>query len=156
MSETENTASISRRHLMAGAGAVATAMAVGQAQASSSDAHGHHGGAALNKGLLAAMANCVSMGQVCIHHCIEAYKGGDLELADCLAAVQQMLPACAAGAQLTALDSPFLKDYLKPSLLICEACEKECRKHADKHPECKACAEACKTCIEESKKALAA
>ncbi len=44
MSETENTASISRRHLMAGAGAVATAMAVGQAQASSSDAHGHHGG----------------------------------------------------------------------------------------------------------------
>jgi hypothetical protein len=29
---------------------------------------------------------------------------------------------------------------------LCEECEKECRKHADKHVQCKECGEACAEC----------
>ena len=41
------------------------------------------------------------------------------------------------------------------ALDACVACEKECRKHADKHAECRACAQSCVTCIEQCRKAAA-
>ena len=52
------------------------------------------------------MADCVNKGQIFSHHCIESYKAGDLELADCLDTVQQMLATCGAGVQSAVLIMP--------------------------------------------------
>jgi len=38
---------------------------------------------------------------------------------------------------------------------VCEACEKECRKHEMKHAECKACADSCAACLKECQKIAA-
>lgn len=95
-------------------------------------------------------------GELCIRHCVRSMKAGDTSLADCLAAVPEMLATCTAAGTLTALQSRRLKDMLKVSLQVCETSEAECRKHAEKHPECKACAEACVACMKETRAALAA
>ena len=148
---------VNRRDMIVASGALAAAASAGSQVLAAGDAdHAHHHFAkGLNQPLLAAMSQSVQAGQVCLHHCVESMKAGDTTLAKCLAAVQDMVAVCTAGGALTAFQSPFLKDLLKVSLQVCEACEAECRKHAQTHPECKACGEACVACITATRSALA-
>lgn len=101
-----------------------------------------------NKKLVDAASDCVKAGQACLVHCMEAFATGDTSLVACARLVDQMLSVCGTLQKLAAAGSPRLPDMAKVALAICDDCEKECRKHADHHATCKACAEACKTCGE--------
>lgn len=106
-----------------------------------------------NKKLVEAASDCVKAGQACIAHCMEAFAAGDTSLVACARIVDQMLSVCGTLQKLASTGSPRLADMAKVALAICDDCEKECRKHADHHATCKACAEACKACAEACKTA---
>jgi hypothetical protein len=54
-----------------------------------------------------------------------------------------MLPICKAFSYQVAANSPYVKTLSVVCRQACKDCEAECRKHEDKHVECKECAEAC-------------
>ncbi|MGH8646962.1 MAG: hypothetical protein ACREV4_03055 [Gammaproteobacteria bacterium] len=64
-----------------------------------------------------------------------------------------MIAACAALSHLSASKSAHTQVFANACALVCEDCEKECRKHAEKHQACADCAEACLALIAEAKKA---
>ena len=61
-------------------------------------------------------------------------------------------PGCEAAAlqQLAAGESKYLPQLARVAMDACKQCEDECKK-TDKHPECKACGEACAACYKECK-----
>ena len=155
-----------RRAVLVGAAALATAAAARVALAADEGAHAGHAGhgdpkyteAVRNKKhrkLAAAAHECVETGQLCISHCMETFVAGDTTMADCAFAVQQMMPVCAATAELAAYDSKHLRPLLQACIGVCEDCEKACREHEEHQPECKACADACAELVRIAKQTLA-
>jgi Cys-rich four helix bundle protein (predicted Tat secretion target) len=115
----------------------------------------HHAGDPIHAALLAAVADCVRTGQVCIDHCLQLFAQGDNSTAACARSVSQVVPACQALEQLAALDSRYLPRYARVVLDMCKDCEEECRKHEKEHGACKACADACAACARECQKVAA-
>jgi Cys-rich four helix bundle protein (predicted Tat secretion target) len=88
-------------------------------------------------------SNCVKAGLVYSDHCLQAFAAGDTSLAAYARAVDQMLGLCGTLSKLASLSSSYLPEMAKVALIGCQDCETECRKHAERHAPCKACAEAC-------------
>lgn len=151
-------ASQERRELLRGVLAVTAAVASSAILAE--DSEHHHAPAAnanevKNQTLIDAALSCVKNGQLCSAHCIDLIKSGDTSTAQCLAAVTQMLTMCNALLSLSASQSKYLPALAKICMEVCEDCEKECRKHEEKHAACKACADSCANCVKECKKVTA-
>ena len=100
----------------------------------------------VNGKLIDAASDCIKAGQACIAHCMASFAAGDTSLVACARIVDQMLSVCGTLQKLASAGSPRLADMARVALAICDDCEAECRKHADHHATCKACAEACKAC----------
>ena len=149
----ETVTDISRRKLLAGAVAATATVATGSVFASSN--HKHHLGTKLNTKLIDAALDYVKKGEACSNHCIELVKRDDNSIADCLDAVTEMLPMCETLSKLASSQSKHLYEFAKVCIAVCEDCEKECKVHQKKHPECKACMESCAACIKECKKIAA-
>jgi Cys-rich four helix bundle protein (predicted Tat secretion target) len=144
-------ASQGRRDVLLGAAAAATTLAAGTVFAATEHHHKMDG----NPGLVDAALDCVKKSQACNAHCIELVKSGDTSIADCMKSVSETLAACTALSQLASSHSAHLPAFAKVCISICSDCEKECRKHEDKHAECKACADSCRNCIDACKKVAA-
>ena len=145
---------MNRRDVFAGTGAILmTAMASCAAAQEATHDHSHMHGSPLT-GLLAATSDCVAKGQACIAHCLVLLADGDKVMADCAKSVSQTIALCQALESLAAQQSSLVPALAKVTLEACQACEKECRKHENKHAECKACAESCFACIKECKAVL--
>ena len=145
-----------RRDLLLGAGAVAAALVSQSAQSADDHSqHAHHQAGPANKALLAAAADCVRTGQVCIDHCLELFAEGDKSTAACARSVNQLVPVCEALQELAALNSKYLARYARVALDMCKDCEDECRKHEKEHQACKDCADACAACAKECQKIAA-
>ena len=157
----ENTVSISRREALKGIGLITAAAATGfsmEALAESKDQSHKHHTSTIDQGrqrVLDHAMDCIKKGEICNQHCIELFKAGDTSVADCADSVQEMLASCTAMSKLAAYDSKHLKALMKVCIGVCEDCEKECRKHENKHAECKACANSCADCIKVCKDYLA-
>ncbi len=130
-----------------------TALAHGEHDHGGHD-HGGHGSAAVAP-LFDAATACVKTGQVCLNHCLAAFAANDVSLAACARLTDQMLSICGTLAKLASTSSPYLPAMAKVALAACQDCEAECKKHANKHESCKACAEACAACAAECKKITA-
>ena len=137
-----------RREVIAVGATLLTVPAAALAQ-SSHTAHAQGGT------LLQTSSECVKAGLVCIDHCLQAFAAGDSSLAACARSSDQMVSLCGTLAKLASVRSSFLPAMAKVALAGCQDCEMECRKHADKHPVCKTCAEACAACAAECKKMIA-
>jgi len=140
-----------RRELLVGAAAVAmgTVGSVAQAAESSPVTHAHHSATINPYERFAYEARlCTVAGDSCVRHCLETIKMGDISLVDCLRKVSEMIPACDATATLAGLGSRHAPEYMALCRTLCEECEKECLKHKE-HPECFACAKACKKTVRE-------
>lgn len=137
-----------RRSFLLGAAASGTALMAGGGLTRVAQATTH-----THSGLLSAAEGCVSKGHTCLNHCIGAFKAGDTSLVDCAVSVQEVIAACAALSHLSASKSTHTKAFANACAAVCEDCEKECRKHTDKHPACADCAEACLALVSEAKKA---
>ncbi len=149
---TETDARLSRRDLLVGAGALAATFASGSTLAASHTAHRHEDHAPKHPQLLKAINKCLTTGQLCITHCLVVFKEGDTSLAECAQKVHEMYAICNAYAYLVAANSTYVKDYAKICRVACDDCEKECRKHDDKHVECKDCGDACEQVVRMLKK----
>jgi Cys-rich four helix bundle protein (predicted Tat secretion target) len=142
--------SISRRHLLLGGAGTLMAAGVSTAATETDENANHEHGE--DEALAQAARTCVADGEVCIAHCLALFATGDTSLAACAKAVTEMVTACRAIASLASLEAKRLEEFLGPCISVCADCEQECRKHADKHPVCRACAEACAGFIAEAKK----
>lgn len=137
--------------------AAVTLLAVATTTAMAQDhAHHHHapqGGK--YQALAESSSDCVLKGQACLAHCLVLLADGNQEMARCAQLVSQLLAVCGALGNLAQQQSTLVPAMAKIAREACEVCEKECRKHENKHAECKACAEGCANCIQQCK-ALAA
>lgn len=140
-----------RRSLLLSGVALAGAAMVGRAQAVE---HTHHHDMPANAGLAVATADCVQKGQVCLSHCLTLLAQGEKDMAACAQSVNQMLALCSALQSLVNQNSKLVKNLAAVALEACEQCQEQCKKHADKHEECKACGESCAACAKECKKLL--
>ncbi len=148
----EQPENVSRRNAILGVAAMTATLAAGKTFASGEHQHHHMN---RNDAVIDTALDCVKKGNACLDHCIELVKMKDTSIAECLATVTDMLPMCTALAKLASNQSPHLAELAKVCIAVCESCEKECRKHEDKHTECKNCAESCAACIKECKKIVA-
>jgi Cys-rich four helix bundle protein (predicted Tat secretion target) len=119
------------------------------AMAGEHDHHHMHGNK--NQALVDSAADCIVKGETCIAHCLDLLAEGDKEMAACAKSVNQMLALCNALVSLGTQQSKYLPALSKVALDACEFCEKECRKHEQKHEQCKACADSCAACIKQCK-----
>jgi Cys-rich four helix bundle protein (predicted Tat secretion target) len=143
--------SLSRRDALCAAttlvaAASAPSLTLAQAQGHQHHGHHHHGGPAP---LVETSADCVLKGRACVSHCLELIKAGDQTIIDCARSVQELIAACDALHVLALAKSKNLIVFARATRAVCAACEAECKKHADKHAECKACMESCAACIKE-------
>jgi Cys-rich four helix bundle protein (predicted Tat secretion target) len=91
-------------------------------------------------------------GRDCLELCIRVLSAGDKMMAECAGTVRQMIPLCDAVAELGRIDGSQLKAVAAACAKACRECEASCRKHADHHAECKACAVSCSACAAECEK----
>lgn len=113
--------------------------------------HSHHhsadGDSHADLATMEAAAKCASMGQICLQHCLVLLAAGDTAMAPCAQATNDMLAVSQATAALAASGSPQLKAQAGVAIEAATRCEVECRKHADKHPTCRDCADSCKAAV---------
>lgn len=143
-----------REALAAGTGLLAMGIMAANAAEMSSHDHHHHAAAAPSALALAA-ADCLQKGQVCLDHCVQLLGEGDRAMASCAQMVAQMQAVCAGLQRLANARSKYLPQMARLAQEVCRDCEAECRKHADKHAECRACMEGCATCARECQKVSA-
>jgi len=146
-----------RRELLGFAAAGTSLLVAGTAAADEHDhaahmSHADHAPSSANARLAELARACVTKGDVCLSHCLQAFAGGDTSLGACARSVYQMSALCEALARAAAANSERLADLARVTSAVCLDCEKECRKHENEHAECKACGESCAACAEECKK----
>lgn len=98
-----------------------------------------HGDAALTS----VAQDCVTKGNACIAHCNTMLSNGDTSMVDCAKASFAMAGVMAALARLAETGSPRMPSFAKLAIEFCRDCQAACAKHADKHPVCKDCLDAC-------------
>ena len=141
---------MNRRELLLGAAALAAAATTSRAFAASHDHEHMHSKASNHDKLLAVAADCVNKANLCLQHCIVLLGKGETEMAACARSSSQAAAICTALQQLAASNAKQLPQLAKVAMDICKECEEECKK-TEKHPECKACKEACIACYNECK-----
>lgn len=137
----------------------ADAKAPADAKAGHEGHEGHEGhdagsGDVANAAFAAATADCVEKAEACLQHCIALLSKGDTSMAECAAAVHEMLAICRGMGTLAVADSKHLKAAVQLCLDLCTDCAAACKPHAEHHATCKACHDACQRSIEEGKKLL--
>lgn len=136
--------------MLVGAGAALTALVGAAACVRNAAADGphHHGDHALSD----VAADCLAKGRACLAHCIHLLGQGDQTMADCAKTSHDMVALMDALSVLAASGGKHLAALAKVAREACKDCEAACRKHEDKHPTCKACAEACARTIAATEK----
>src|SRR5579883_39436 len=134
---------MNRREILMGAGALALASVARATRPKTGDAHHHGGHDAGPQPLVEAAADCLKRGEACEQHCFVLLGGGDASMAPCAIAVRDMLASVRALFTLAAAGSRYTAKMARLCAEVCRDCEAECRKHADKHPPCRDCADAC-------------
>jgi Cys-rich four helix bundle protein (predicted Tat secretion target) len=129
--------------------ALAPALAHAEENAAKHAAHGQY------HDLADAALNCVGWGERCQKHIMGLFASGDTSLVQCSARIQDMIAVCGAVASLAAAESEYLKPLAKVCIDVCESCEKECRKHEQRHAICKETADACARLLVACKKVVA-
>lgn len=143
---------MNRREALLSSAALAGAAIVGRLQAAEMSHEHHHHEMSVNAGLITAAADCIQKGQVCLNHCLYLLGQGDKDMATCAKSVNQMLAICGSLQALANQESKYLAKLASIAKDACDACEDECKKHAEKHEACKACGESCAVCAKECRK----
>lgn len=143
---------MNRREALLSGVALAGAAIVGRVQAAEMSHEHHQHNMTANAGLISAVADCIQKGQVCLNHSLYLLGQGDKDMASCAKSVNQMLAICGSLQALANQESTYLAKLAVIAKDACDACEEECKKHAEKHEACKSCGESCVACAKECKK----
>ncbi|MCW7463919.1 four-helix bundle copper-binding protein [Leptospira limi] len=103
------------------------------------------------KAMMAAI-HCQLSAEVCLSHCITELGKGDKAMAACAASTREVISLCDSFVKLASQSSSFTKKLANLCVEVCEACAKECDKHANHHAVCKECRDSCLACAKELKK----
>ena len=140
---------VERREFLVGLAATTAAVAASQlaterdAMAASNEMH-----AAKYSALAQSSGHCVATGDACLRHCFGMLAMSDARMVSCMKAAYDMIAVCGALQTLAATNSEHVAALAKVAIEVCADCRKQCDKYP-KVAECKACAEACATNIEE-------
>jgi Cys-rich four helix bundle protein (predicted Tat secretion target) len=102
--------------------------------------------------LLAALADCIAKGVACNAHCQTQLAQGNKDFVHCASAVADMLAIVSATQSLVSRTSPTSKKLVDVCAAACRECSNACLEHKahwahGMHMECKACNDACLTCV---------
>jgi len=91
---------------------------------------------------------CAASCNICADACLaEEDVGG---LADCIRMTLHCAQSCSTTgdvlSRITETDRDALSAQVNACIAMCEACAKECGKHAEKYEHCQACGYLCKEC----------
>lgn len=145
---------VQRRDVLAGAGALLVAQMASAARAEEHKHQQHTLPPKTNAVFDTAIA-CEVTGELCIDHCFETFKKGDVSLAGCAESVNEMMAVNQAVQRLAAMNSPRLNGVARAALPVYENCREQCEKHAGMHEICKKCMESCEN-LEKAVTALTA
>lgn len=136
---------MNRREALLNTGAMAVAASLGAiaCAAQSATAQAAVAPAAGGAALVDAAFDCRKKGEACANHCVRMLATGDTSMAECMLSVREMLPATEALGRLATMGSKRVPSAARLALEACEVCEAACRKHAQVHPVCRDCADAC-------------
>jgi Cys-rich four helix bundle protein (predicted Tat secretion target) len=144
-----------RRSVLTGLTALAAGAATARAGAATEGEHAHHGAmhhhhhSSPDRALLDATAGCLNAGEICLAHCIDLLSTGDTGMAECARNVNQMLAVCGALHALAAQESRHVPALARLAGVTCKECMEACRKHADRHQQCRDCMNSCEACARE-------
>lgn len=135
---------------------IATAGAVNQLFAQGMEDHSQHGNTKtkttkFSKAKMSAI-HCILAAEDCLSHCIELMGNGDKSMGICAATTRDVIASCNAFLSMASQESSFTKKMAALCIEVCEACAKECKKHAEHHEVCKVCMKSCNDCAKEMKK----
>ena len=139
-----------RREALKSAGLIAVAAMASRSMAADHDHHMHGAGSKFQP-LIEAAGTCIQKGEACLSHCLMLLGDGDKEMAACAKSVNEMMAICRSLESLASQGSRYAMALAKVAMDSCKSCEDECRKHENKHAECKACAESCADCFKQCK-----
>ncbi|HEY1547472.1 MAG TPA: hypothetical protein VGG28_06620 [Kofleriaceae bacterium] len=102
--------------------------------------------------LLAALADCIAKGVTCNAHCQTQLAQGNKDFVHCASSVADMLAIVSATQSLVSRQSPTSKKLVEVCAAACRDCSNACLEHKahwamGMHLECKACNDACLTCV---------
>ncbi|XDD44613.1 four-helix bundle copper-binding protein [Leptospira sp. WS60.C2] len=103
------------------------------------------------KAMMAAI-HCQLSAEVCLSHCLTELGNGDKSMAACASSTREVISLCDSFVKLASQNSSFTKKLANLCIEVCEACAKECDKHAKHHAVCKECRDSCLACVKELKK----
>ena len=139
---------MNRRELLLGAAAMAAAATTSRVFAAGHEHEHQHSTVSPYDKLIAAAADCTLKANLCLQHCIVLLGKGETDMAACARSASQAAAICTALQQLAFSNARQLPQLAKVAMDICKECEEECKK-TERHPECKACKEACIACYKE-------
>jgi Cys-rich four helix bundle protein (predicted Tat secretion target) len=146
---------VDRREILTGGALLAAAAMTKVALAADEhehEHHHHHDMPMAYAALLTAASDCLLKGQICSDHCLISLGEGDTAMAECAKAVAQMMATCGALQRLASSGSKYVPQMARLARDVCKDCEAACKKHADKHTQCKDCMESCANCAKECEK----
>ncbi len=148
-------AEVTRRDViavLAGAGAVLASSAASSEETRAGDAPMAPAAplSAEHKAVIAATADCLRAGRVCLAHCTDHLAAGMAGMADCQRAVMNMLSVVGAMADVAGYanaSAANVKALAATCAGFCDACASACEPHAAHHEDCAACRESCLACV---------
>ncbi len=144
---------MNRREALLGSTAVTAAFALSSLScAKTAVAHTAEPARSGDATLSDAALGCLKAGNACLAHCIGMVAAGDTSMSGCLGTVTDMVAAMDALSKLAARGGKRLPETTKALVAYCEDCAAECQKHADHHPVCKDCLDACQRMIAAARK----
>jgi Cys-rich four helix bundle protein (predicted Tat secretion target) len=148
---------MNRREMIIATGGIAAVAATSGivAAAEGQSKHDHAAASPGAKAMADSAFDCVRTAQAGIKHCLVELGKGDKSLALCATKMDELMSVTMAMGSLVSFGSPYAKDLAPLVIKVCDETDKECRKFPE-HKECIECGDACKKCVEECKKMLAA
>ena len=91
--------------------------------------------------------DCIQACNSCLTDCL--LEPDISMLVDCIELDRDCADICALISQYLSRDSRFAIELAKQCAIVCEACAKECEKHAADMEHCRECAVICRDCAQE-------
>jgi hypothetical protein len=99
---------------------------------------------------LEILNDCIQACNSCLTDCLLEQEIA--MLVDCIELDRDCADICSLTSQYLSRDSRFAPKLAEQCAVVCDACAKECEKHADHMEHCKQCALICRSCAAECRK----
>lgn len=100
-----------------------------------------------NKDCIEACLECASLCNLCAAACLNEEESEVGTLTDCIRLNLECAISCYAASEMLTYGSDRSADYCRLCAELCEACERECRKH--NYDQCREASRACLKCAME-------